>query len=98
MTNSPSAVRASAPQATKTAASRWAVGTGRPARPASAVRVIRRWSSSKAPTSASARLVTEAPGAEELPATRSVFHLRLHRWAGTVDRASTASTAATENA
>ena len=86
------------------------MGTGSPARSASEVRVSRRCSSSKAPTSASARLVTEAPETEELPAIPAVFHppeaaTRCREdqpvvctCAGTVASATTASTAATAKA
>ena len=71
---SPDGAAASAPQATSSPTSRCAVGTGSPARSASSVRVSRRCVSSKAPSSASARAVTLAPGEEELPATAPVFH------------------------
>ena len=56
------------PTATSSPTSRWAVGTGSSARSASSVSESRRWSSSKAPSSDSARLVTVAPGVEMLPA------------------------------
>ena len=56
--------RASAPHSTSSPTSRCAVGSGSPARSASSVSVSRRCCSSKAPSRASARLVTLAPGAE----------------------------------
>ena len=70
----PDDVFARAPQATSSATRRCAVGSGSAARVASSVNVSRRCSSSNAPTSDSARLVTVAPAVETLPAIRSVFH------------------------
>ena len=64
------------PTPTSSPTSRWAVGTGSSARSASSDSVSRRCSSSNAPTSARARLVTLAPGVETLPAMEPSFHSR----------------------
>ena len=64
--------RAPADAARRPAGARSA-SAARPAR-ASSVSVSRRWCSSKAPSSASAREVTVAPGVEVLPAMAPVFH------------------------
>jgi hypothetical protein len=73
-TYSPDDVRANAPHPTSSPTRRWAVGSGSPARSARRVSDSWRCSSSKAPTRARARDVTEAPWVEELPAIVAVFH------------------------